>query len=326
MSWFIFQSAALRARLDVSPDGLRSIVIGALTLAMVASQGERDAREVRGSRGCRARRMRVAQDPAPDAGTERLDDVGLQADLGQGAEDAKRGDVGRPRDARHAQWSPAKRLEYRVKRKRNHRYASAGCAARARSVSQTLMHSLAVQSEDIHQSAGGWPRHPRDPSPLDQDVQRLCDVREFIAHVEGEAFAGQNGARMPVKEEQEIAVARITDISDAIKEASDRVPRHTRIVREKVGGGRPKNGSHANRRSPAPAARGVFYPAPTGGAQTGNTSRRRSGASPSSLKMRFAEVWRGRCSTGTRVTRSTAPHTNRIASGLLKSGLNSCRR
>jgi len=62
----------------------------------------------------------------------------------------------------------------------------------------------------------------------DQGFERVFHLREVIPDILGQAFADEEGPRMPIEEQQEIEIARVLQAPDSIKEIADSPWRHAR--------------------------------------------------------------------------------------------------
>src|SRR5216110_1345769 len=64
----------------------------------------------------------------------------------------------------------------------------------------------------------------------DQGFERVFHLREVIPDILGQAFADEEGPRMPTEEQQEIEIARVLQAPDSIKEIADSPWRHARCI------------------------------------------------------------------------------------------------
>ena len=62
----------------------------------------------------------------------------------------------------------------------------------------------------------------------DQGFERVFHLREVIPDILGQAFADEEGPRMPIEEQQEIEIARVLQAPDSVKEIADSPWRHAR--------------------------------------------------------------------------------------------------
>src|SRR5207302_1202707 len=73
-----------------------------------------------------------------------------------------------------------------------------------------------------------FPRGPSQKPGGDQGFERVFHLREVIPDILGQAFADEEGPRMPIEEEQEIEIARVLQAADSVKEIADSPWRHAR--------------------------------------------------------------------------------------------------
>ena len=74
----------------------------------------------------------------------------------------------------------------------------------------------------------GRVRGPSQKPGGDQGFERVFHLREVIPDILGQAFADEEGPRMPIEEEQEIEIARVLQAPDSVKEIADSPWRHAR--------------------------------------------------------------------------------------------------
>src|SRR6185369_14432809 len=88
-----------------------------------------------------------------------------------------------------------------------HRVPSVGRRAHAAQRFQPVLG--VIDFEDVHPAGGALVQRPFHEAGAEQQLERARDLLELIADVGGELLTGEDDARMPRKEEQQVQVARV---------------------------------------------------------------------------------------------------------------------